>query len=75
MSKFIIFLLFFLLESNPNKLSKDVVKAELRRKNIEYEENESKAELVEKLQKKIGEETQNKIKGIYYIYLNHNFFI
>lgn len=54
-------------------MPKDAVKAELRKRKIDYEENESKAELVEKLQKKIGEETLNKIKGIYYIYLNHHF--
>jgi hypothetical protein len=47
-------------------LSKDVVKAELKKRKIEYEEKESKNELVEKLRKQIGEETLNKIKGILY---------
>jgi hypothetical protein len=45
-------------------LHKDVIKAELKKRKIEYEEKDSKNELVEKLRKHIGEETLDKIKGI-----------
>lgn len=49
--------------SDPNRWSKDDVKRELTKRKIEYNENDSKSELVEALRKNIGEETLNEIKG------------
>jgi hypothetical protein len=49
--------------SDPNRWSKNDVKRELTRREIEYDENNNKSELVEALRKNIGEETLNEIKG------------
>ena len=38
---------------------------ELEKRNIDYEDKENKCELVTRLRKNIGEETQREIKGIY----------
>ena len=43
---------------------------ELENRNVDYENKENKCELVARLRKNIGEETQKEIKGIY-----HNRFI
>ena len=51
--------------SDPNRWSKETIMTELEKRNIDYENKENKCELVARLRKNIGEETQREIKGIY----------
>ncbi len=46
--------------SDPNRLSKETIMTELEKRNIDYEDKENKCELVARLRKNIGEETQRR---------------